>query len=42
MKIFGMEIQKGQKVFKNVKVGELANFTDIHIPVLVGITVTTG
>lgn len=35
MEIFGMKIQKGQKVFKNVKVGELANFTDIHIPVLV-------
>jgi len=35
MEIFGMKVEKGQKIFGNVKVGELANFTDISIPVLV-------
>jgi uncharacterized protein len=35
MKIFGINVEKGQKIYHNIKVGELANFSDFYIPVLI-------
>ncbi|MCI1823348.1 MAG: M14 family metallopeptidase [Megasphaera sp.] len=35
MEIFGMHVEAGKKMYKNVKIGELANFSDFSIPVLV-------